>query len=106
MKKDNLFKKIKPFYEKEVFNILLNSESVRIESIVSYGQAASEGFWYNQEENEWVAVLEGEGTIEFEDGAQLLLKKGDYINIVAKTKHRVVKTAKDRPTIWLAIFYR
>ena len=50
-------------------------------------------------------VLEGSGTIEFEDGTSTTLNKGDYLNITAHTKHKVTYTAVNQPTIWLAVFY-
>ena len=55
-------------------------------------------------ENEWVILLEGEASIEFEDKT-IHLKKGDYINIPSHQKHKVIKTSKNPPAIWLAIFY-
>lgn len=42
------------------------STSTRIERIVSHGHASPPGFWYDQEEAEWVAVLSGEAVLEFE----------------------------------------
>lgn len=51
-------------------------------------------------------VIEGKGVIEFEDGRFITLSKGDYINIAAREKHKVVGTAKEAVTIWLAVFYR
>ena len=42
--------------------------------------------WYDQDENEWVMVIEGQGVIEFEDGRVVTLSKGDYINIAAREK--------------------
>jgi len=68
------------------------SENVRIERIVSLGHTSPESGWYNQEENEWVIVLEGSGTILFENGIERVLNKGDYLNIPAHTKHKVTRT--------------
>lgn len=87
----------------EVFSEILRHESVRIERIVSDGHASPEGFWYDQPEHEWVLLLEGKAGIEFADGQQLDLSRGDTLNLPAHTRHRVLYTA--RPTIWLAIFY-
>ena len=87
----------------EVFSELLRHEGVRIERIVSDGHASPEGFWYDQPEHEWVLLLEGKAGIEFADGQQLDLSRGDTLNLSAHTRHRVLYTA--RPTIWLAIFY-
>ena len=87
----------------EVMSQLLKAGNVRIEKIVSTGQISPYGFWYDQDENEWVCVLEGKGVIGYEDGREVALSKGQSVNIPAHTKHRVTYTAN--PTIWLAVFY-
>ncbi|KAF7770132.1 cupin 2 domain-containing protein [Pseudoalteromonas citrea] len=89
----------------EHFEAIINTKQTRIERIVSFGQTSPDVGWYDQHENEWVMVLEGSGTIEFEDGTSKTLSKGDYLNIAAHTKHKVTHTAINEPTVWLAIFY-
>ena len=37
----------------ETVQVLHQSRRVRVEKIVSYGQASPEGFWYDQPEDEW-----------------------------------------------------
>lgn len=91
--------------QNEEFKTLLESKKIKIERIVSSGQSSPEDFWYEQEENEWVMVLEGEATLTFENDDDIVLKKGDFINIPSYKKHRVKSTIKDSYTIWLAIFY-
>ncbi|HOD43146.1 MAG TPA: hypothetical protein PKL57_21545, partial [Candidatus Wallbacteria bacterium] len=49
---------------------------VRIERILSAGQASPEGFWYDQPENEWVLLVQGEARLAFDDGSSLVLKAG------------------------------
>lgn len=100
----NIFENIKIDKENEEFLDLIKSKNVRIERIVSNGQSSPVNFWYEQKENEFVLVLEGDAILEFED-KEINLKKGDYINIEANRKHRVKYTSKEKPTIWLAIFY-
>mgnify|MGYP000220688288 CR=1 FL=1 len=89
----------------EHFESLISTKQTRIERIVSFGQISPDTGWYDQDEHEWVIVLEGSGTIEFEDGTSTTLNKGDYLNITAHTKHKVTYTAVNQPTIWLAVFY-
>ncbi len=89
--------------ENEITNSLFNNKSIRIEQIISTGQSSPENFWYNQIENEWVLILEGEGIIEFTDSSYKKLTKGEYLFIPAHCKHRVKKTID--PTIWLAVFF-
>ncbi|WP_163132885.1 cupin domain-containing protein [Agarivorans sp. Alg241-V36] len=103
---DNLFAKLPKDTSQEHFKDLLHTDGVRVERIVSYGQSSPEQGWYDQDENEWLSVLEGSAVIEFEDGEVIALAKGDCLNIPAHKKHRVAETAANTATIWLAIFYR
>lgn len=90
----------------EAITPLVQSATVRIERIVSTGQASAPDFWYEQEEDEWVAVLTGEGTVEFADGRTVRLGSGDWLNLPAGCRHRVAATSPAEPTVWLAVFYR
>ncbi|QOG11584.1 cupin domain-containing protein [Arcobacter sp. FWKO B] len=101
----NLFESLPSISSKdEDFITLLENKSIKIERIVSSGQSSEDDFWYEQTQNEWVIVLEGDAILSFEDG-DLIMKKGDFINIPAYKKHRVKSTKKNSHTIWLAIFY-
>ncbi len=107
MKINSIYKTIPDNLPEEVIEELIHSQAVRIKRIVSRGHASPPGFWYDQEENEWVIVLEGSAGLLLEgDENQTVLKKGDYLNIPAHTKHRVEWTDKTGETIWLAIFYK
>lgn len=53
--------------EKEVCTVIWEDEQVRIEKIVSYGQATPPDRMYCQREAEWVSVLHGQGTLYFPD---------------------------------------
>lgn len=102
---NNIFSNIPADIPNELFEDIIKTENLRVERIVSRGQASPDIGWYNQEENEWVIVLSGYGVIEYSDGAKVTLKQGDYVNIKAHEKHRVVETSFDEVTIWLAISY-
>ena len=102
---DNIFSYMPQPFDQEQFCELLSAPGVRIERIVSFGHTSPDSGWYDQDENEWVVVLEGAGTIAFEDGRQVVLAKGDCLNIPAHDRHRVVRTDPDGPTVWLAVFY-
>jgi cupin 2 domain-containing protein len=101
----NIFSSLPEKPEHELFEELLRDKNVRIERIISQGHTSPENGWYDQEGNEWVIVLEGSGKILFETGVEVHLKKGDYLNIPARTRHKVIWTDPDHPTIWLAIHY-
>ncbi len=102
---DNIFSKMPACSDREDFYELFSAPGVRIERIVSFGHTSPEQGWYDQDENEWVVVLEGCGTIAFDDGRQVVLSTGDCLNIPAHARHRVVRTDPEGPTIWLAVFY-
>ncbi len=102
----NLFAALPTNLESEVFEDLVGNESIRIERIISKGHASPADGWYDQDENEWVVVLQGSGTILFEGGNEIRLKVGDYLNISAHKRHKVTWTDPNKTTIWLAVFYK
>lgn len=101
----NIFNNIPADLSEEVFQTLCKSENVHIERIISNGQSTPENEWYDQENNEWVILLQGKAGIRFENEELEELNAGDFINIPAHKKHRVEWTEKDVETIWLAIHY-
>ena len=104
MQKYNIFEQIIVDKSEENFFEIFKNEKIKIEKIVSNGQTSPENFWYEQEENEFVLLLEGFAIVEFED-FEMELKKGDCLNIKAMQKHRVKFTSLNEPTIWFAVFY-
>ncbi|MDX8406815.1 MAG: cupin domain-containing protein [Mariprofundaceae bacterium] len=107
MHPDNLFEDIPKPMPEEVTDTLLAADGVRIERIVSHGQASPDGFWYDQDEHEWVLLLAGEACLQI-DGEKhaRTLKPGDFLLLPAGQRHRVARTAADGDTIWLAVFFR
>lgn len=101
----NIFSSVPDILEEEIFEDLLRCDNLRIERIISKGHASPKEGWYDQKEHEWVLVLKGSAIIAFEDGREIKLVKGDYLNICAHEKHRVKWTDPEEATIWLALFY-
>lgn len=101
----NLFDGIPADLPEELFSTLHESDRLRIERIVSRGHASPSGFWYDQEDDEWVVILSGDAVIEFEGGEIARLGPGSYLNIPAHARHRVVSTSRSEDTVWLAIHY-
>lgn len=85
------------------FSELLAKGDVKIERIISTGQITPFDSWYDQEQDEWVILLEGEARLQFSGEDEILLKKGDYLFIKAHEKHRVTYTSVQPACIWLAI---
>ncbi|TWU55289.1 cupin domain-containing protein [Rubripirellula reticaptiva] len=102
---DNLSRSLPDSVSVELTEALVTGKHVRIERIVSQGHQSPDGFWYDQSDDEWVAVIQGEATIEFDDETETSrLGPGDWINIPAHKRHRVAWTSPNEPTIWLAVF--
>jgi cupin 2 domain-containing protein len=90
----------------ELVEVLAATSTVRIERIVSLGHASPEGFWYDQEADEWVLLLRGGARLRFEgDDHSVAMKPGDCLQIPAHRRHRVEWTDPGEPTIWLAVHY-
>jgi len=82
----------------ETFTTLLKHKNLKIVRIVSSDNI--EPVTYDQDEDEWVAVLEGEAVLEMDD-EQISLQRGDTLFIPAHTLHKVLETQKG--TVWLAV---
>jgi cupin 2 domain-containing protein len=90
----------------EEVTTLAATDKIRIERIVSTGQASPPGFWYDLPWTEWVMLLSGAAGLLFEDEpAPRQLKAGDYLLIPAGQRHRVEWTDATQPTVWLAVHY-
>ena len=103
----NIFAGIPNEVDKEIVEELVKERNVRIERIVSQGQASPPGFWYDQEEHEWVVMLSGKAGIQLEGQSEILsLSPGDFIRIPPHRKHRVEWTDATNETVWLAVFWK
>ena len=91
---------------KERLDMLAQSTGIRIERIVSTGQASPPGFWYDQPEDEFVVLLTGAAEVAFADGTKVRLAPGDWVDIPARERHRVASTQADPPTVWLVVHRR
>jgi len=79
---------------------------MRIERIISSGYASPPNFWYDQELDEWVVLLQGEAVIRFADGETRTLRNGDWLFLPAGLHHRLDRTSSNPPCIWLAVHGR
>lgn len=88
----------------EVFEPLLHGKALRLERIISTGQATPAGEWYDQAWDEWVILLSGAAHVRFADEPHLHhLQPGDAVFIPAHCRHRVEWTASDAASVWLAL---
>ena len=90
---------------KEISTILASGKNLRIERIVSTGQVTESGFWYDQTEDEFVSVLQGDAKIWIENSGEIHLQTGDYLLLPAHCRHRVTYTSAEPACVWLAVFF-
>lgn len=103
---NNFFANIPASSPDELFETLHQQPGIRIERILSFGQASPPGFWYEQENDEWVVLLQGQARLRFEEEPQTSeLRAGDHVSIPAKKRHRVEWTSSEPPAVWLAVHF-
>jgi len=102
----NLFDHLPRSLAEERFDVLVESGSVRLERIVSTGQATPPGQWQAEPGHEWVVVLRGSAGVRFDGEPEVrVLRPGDHLLIPARRRHRVEWTDPDEPTVWLALHH-
>jgi cupin 2 domain-containing protein len=101
----NLFDELPASATGEIFTDLLTRPGIRIERIVSTGQSTPVESPYDQPHDEWVLLLRGTAGLWVDGEGERDLHPGDYLLIPAHRLHRVLWTAKDEPTVWLAIHF-
>lgn len=102
----NLFAAVPEALAEEHVSALVVQPGIRIERIVSTGQASPPGFWYDQEEDEWVVLLAGRAAVTFAgEAAPRALEPGSYLHIPAHVRHRVDCTSSTPPAVWLAVHW-
>ena len=100
----NLLSPLPAQLPQELVETLVRGANMRVERIVSHGHASPPDFWYDQDQSEWVLLVQGSARLQFE-AEVVALGPGDFLNIPAHRRHRVAWTSPDGPTIWLAVFY-
>jgi cupin 2 domain-containing protein len=90
----------------ELFDVLAEKGAVRIERIVSTGQASPQDQWYDQDSDEFVLLVAGTAGLLIEGEAkERVLQAGDWLLLPAHRRHRVTWTQDRPPTIWLALHF-
>ncbi|HEX2228669.1 MAG TPA: cupin domain-containing protein [Candidatus Binatia bacterium] len=97
----NIYTGARPASGAEIFETLFEAGAVRIERITSHASSSPEGFWYDQEQDEWILLLRGAAVLEFAAGELIEMREGDCLIIPRHVRHRVRETSEE--TIWLAV---
>ena len=96
-----------PPHGEEWVEILTERSGLRIERIVSTGQATPKDQWYDQAWDEFVLLVTGAARLRIEGEVDdRPMRAGDWIVLPAHCRHRVEWTQGQPPTIWLAIHYK
>lgn len=104
--KRNIFSDIPGDIPRESFQDILTTDHFKIQRIVSKGHSSPKGFWYDQDQSEWVILLKGRAGLMFHGEKDVVeLEPGDYILIPPHLKHRVEWTDPNTETVWLAIMF-
>lgn len=87
--------------------VLACGEGWRLERIHSCQASSPPGFWYDQDDHEWVTLLQGTARLRFADEPrERELCRGDSLLISAGRRHRVESTDPAPGAVWLALFWR
>ena len=82
----------------ESFETLLKHKNITIQKILS--KDLQQGEWYEQNDDEWVVLLEGNAILEYETQGQKL-EAGEALFIPKGLRHRVKETSDN--ALWLAV---
>jgi len=111
MKAAHLFESIPSALPEELVEVLAEGKGhIRIVRLVSCGHTSPDGFWYDQEEHEWVVLLSGAAVMSFENPVSgevklVNLTPGDWLEIPPHARHRVESTSAGEPAVWLAVHW-
>lgn len=101
----NIFASL-PDSDIELFETLLERPGIKVERIISSGQATPCDEWYDQARDEWVLLLSGSASLLIEGEAMPRnLLPGDYLYLPARCRHRVEQTDPNVKTVWLALHF-
>lgn len=90
----------------ELFETLSDSGAVRVERIITQGQATAAGVWSDQTWHEWVLLVKGEALLMIEGELEPhRLLPGQWMLLPAHCRHRVEWTLPGQNTVWLALHW-
>lgn len=100
----NLLTDLPEVLNSESFETLVDHPAATVERIVSHDHQDDPEHWYDQPQDEWVMLLQGSATLVFaKPNEHIELQPGDWVLIPAHRRHRVARTAKNGPSVWLAL---
>ncbi len=104
---DNLLSKPIPERGNEEKYLIQSGNDWRLELIKSCEVSSLKDFWYDQEDHEWVVVLQGTARLSFKERKESVeLNPGDHLYLAPRRLHRVEHTDAAPGTTWLALFWK
>lgn len=97
--KHDIFKFARTEIPETVETVLRGRGGFRVERI--HSEAYANGEWYDQTEDEFVMLLSGAATLEFES-ERVELAAGEWLVIRRHVRHRVASVSQGG--VWLALF--
>ena len=94
----NFFNITTPVDGSETLTELLQHKNITINRIVS--NRLENGSWYDQDEDEWLLLVEGVAILLIDD-EEKTLKAGDTLFIPAHELHKVISTSDN--ALWLTV---
>ena len=77
-----------------------------LDLIHSCAASSADGYWYDQDEHEWLTLLRGSARLALQSPEQTLdLSVGDGLYLAPHRRHRVERTDPEPGTLWLALYW-
>ncbi len=103
---DPLFRSAVPPEGTERVRQLQCGSGWHLDLIHSCDASSEEGFWYDQQEHEWLTLLRGSARLVLQSPEQTIdLSVGDGLYLEPHRRHRVERTDPDPGTLWLALYW-
>ena len=72
----------------------------------SCAASSADGYWYDQDEHEWLTLLRGSARLALQSPEQTIdLSVGDGLYLAPHRRHRVERTDPEPGTLWLALYW-
>ena len=98
--KSNIFAQIPKQLKEELFEELISTDTLKIQRIVSYGHTTQEFQWYDQDNEEWVILLEGSASVPLLSLATVKAMSAMVLGKREKCLKRSEKVWKKQKRIW------
>ena len=90
----------------ERVRLLQSGPGWHLDLIHSCAASSADGYWYDQDEHEWLTLLRGSARLALQSPEQTIdLSVGDGLYLAPHRRHRVERTDPEPGTLWLALYW-